>query len=159
MLKLETPMSWLAEQEQADHWNGIRKPAGDNLPATLFLLQFSLSCEERQPTSVAGCWFWLFLQCVQSHKKVCRCVCMHMCSSGCWCVVPASDDNWKENGEIAVKLATPQPWTQAMEVTAESSFLTIKAAQPVSAVWVHSLPAAQSELFLASLCSVAQPPS
>lgn len=43
-----------------------------------------------------------------------------------------------------------------MELTAASSFLTIKAAQPVNAVWVHSLFIAQSDLFLASLCSVAQ---
>lgn len=83
-------------------------------------------------------------------------MCMYL--SGCWFVLPASDDNWRENREIAVKLATPQPGTQATEVTAASSFLTIKAAQPVNAVWVHSLLAAQSELFLASLCSVAQPP-
>jgi len=43
-------------------------------------------------------------------------------------------------------------------VAAASSLLPVKAARPGDAVWLHSPLAAQPELLLASVCSVAQPP-
>lgn len=98
----------MAEQEQADHENSIRKLAGDNLPTTLFLLEFSLSCYEQQPRSeTAGKGFCAVCAELQGNMPYMLVYCKHL--PGCWCVLPASDDNWRENVKIAVKLAAPQP--------------------------------------------------